>query len=171
MAEKTNELQHLKAQNMALAKRIEELENLVRTVSVPLIPSILPGVILVPLAGEISPERFDLIIPKILGHAGNKDIDSVILDFSAISMKEIGDLNILGHYLINLTSSLSIVGVQALVVGINPQFAHELVMSQVSFIKELKTFSTFKSALQFLMKEKGLTLVEKKTELLSHPYA
>ncbi|RHW41662.1 STAS domain-containing protein [Neobacillus notoginsengisoli] len=168
---KNSEIQILRDKNRELMERVNELESLVRTVSVPIIPSILPGVILVPLAGEISPQRFDLIIPKILSHAGSKDVDSVILDFSAISMEEIGDLNILGHYLINLTSSLRLVGVQAIVVGIHPQFAQELVMSQVSFIKELKTFSTFKAALQSLMKDKGLSLVEISRESQNHTLA
>ncbi|OCA83383.1 hypothetical protein A8F94_19075 [Bacillus sp. FJAT-27225] len=148
-------------QNEQMKKRIAELEHLVRNVSVPIIPSIIPGVILIPIAGEASPALFDLIAPKILSHATDEEIDTAVLDFTAISVKELGDLNILGHYLMNLVASLNLIGVQVLVVGITPQFAQELVFSGLSFIKELKTFSTFKAALQHVMKEKGLALTVK----------
>lgn len=161
MSDFKKEIELLRVDNKRLENRITELENLVRTVSTPIIPSIIPGVVLIPLAGEVSASRFDLIIPELLKHAGAEEIDTAILDFTAISVKGLDDLKILGHYLINLTSSLRLVGSQVLVVGVSPGFAQELTKSQLQFIKELRTFSTFKSALQYLMKEKGLSLTKK----------
>ncbi|WP_409273755.1 STAS domain-containing protein [Neobacillus sp. SCS-31] len=161
MTENKNELESLREKNKRLENRITELEDLVRTVSAPVIPSIIPGVLLIPLAGTVSSSKFDLIIPELLEQAGGEDIDTAILDFTAISIKGLDDLKILGHYLINLTSSLRLVGSQVLVVGITPGFAQELAKSQLQFIKELQTFSTFKSALQYLMKKKGLSLMKK----------
>ncbi|WP_052342607.1 STAS domain-containing protein [Bacillus sp. EB01] len=150
------ELKLLMEKNQQLENRILELENLVRNVSVPIIPSIIPGVILIPIAGEASPALFDLITPEILRHASNEEIDTAVLDFTAISVKELGDLSVLGHYLMNLVTSLNLIGVQVAIVGITPQFAQELVLSKLGFIHTLQTFSTFKAALQHLMKEKGI---------------
>ncbi|WP_059172576.1 STAS domain-containing protein [Bacillus sp. FJAT-27445] len=161
MVENKNEIDLLREENKVLAERVIELKKLIRSVSIPIIPSVIPGVVLIPISGEVSATRFDLIIPELLEHAGKEEIDTVILDFTAINLNGLDDLNILGHYLITISSSLRLVGSQVIVVGINPQFAQELAKSQFQFIKELNTFSTFKSALQFLMKEKGLSLTKK----------
>ncbi|WP_053365180.1 STAS domain-containing protein [Bacillus sp. FJAT-27245] len=161
MTENKNELQFLREETKKLKDRVSELEGLVRSVSTPIIPSIIPGVLLIPLAGEVSASKFDLIIPELLEHAGSEEIDTAVLDFTAISVEGLDDLKILGHYLINITSSLRLVGSQVLVVGIAPRFAQELAKSQLQFIKELQTFSTFKSALQYLMRKKGLALIKK----------
>ncbi|RDU36011.1 hypothetical protein DRW41_15595 [Neobacillus piezotolerans] len=160
MSDYKNEMELLREENKRLTDRISELENLVRKVSIPIIPSVIPGVVLIPIAGEVSVSRFDLIIPQLLEHAGADEIDTAIIDFTAISVEGLVDLTILGHYLINLTSSLRLVGCKVLVVGISPGFALELTKSQLQFIKELRTFSTFKSALQYLMKEKRLSLTK-----------
>ncbi|WP_052737823.1 hypothetical protein [Bacillus sp. SA1-12] len=103
-----------------------------------------------------------MIIPKILQHVNNSSVDTAIIDFSAISTKDITDLAVLGKYIEDLTGSLKIMGIDVLVVGFTPEFSNELVKSGLSFVKELQAFSSFKTALQRLMKQKGLAIVSTK---------
>ncbi|PLT33499.1 STAS domain-containing protein [Bacillus sp. V5-8f] len=142
-----------------LTMRVNELEDLVDQLAVPIIPSILPKTVLIPVAGELSPERFQMIIPKILNHVHNEGNESVIIDFTALTIKD-AELDVLGTYIQNLTASLHLMGAEVLVVGFSPQFSQELVKSGLPFTNDLKAFSTFKTALQFLMKKKGLALIK-----------
>ncbi|RFU68117.1 STAS domain-containing protein [Peribacillus saganii] len=155
-----NEEELLQEKIKELTQQVNELETLVQNVSVPIIPSIIPDTILIPVSGEVSVSRFDLVIPKILNYVNNVNIDSVILDFSAITLKEVENLVILVRYIESLTSSLKLMGIQVLIVGFTPLFAQELVRSELPFVKELNAFSSFKTALQFLMKEKGLAFTK-----------
>ncbi|MBT2759041.1 STAS domain-containing protein [Mesobacillus foraminis] len=155
----TNEYETMHETINQLTKRVTELEQLVELAAVPIIPSIIPNTILIPVYGELSPERFQIIMPKILNQANSINTDTAIIDFTAISHQGIDDLAVLGKQLENLTEALNLMGVQVLFVGFSPQFAQELVKSGLDFIKELKAFSTFRTALQFLMKKKGLALM------------
>ncbi|PLS14748.1 histidine kinase [Bacillus sp. M6-12] len=151
-----NERELLQGKIKELTQKVNELEELVQNTAVPIIPSIIPDTILIPVSGEVSINRFGVMIPKILGYANDQSTDSVILDFTAITFKKVKDLELLGKYIESLTSSLKLMGIQVLIVGFTPLFAQELVRSQQPFVKELMAFSTFKTALQYLMKEKGL---------------
>ncbi|WP_409305624.1 hypothetical protein [Peribacillus sp. SCS-155] len=163
-------LKLLQEENKKLTKQVKQLETLLKNISVPIIPSILPDTILFPFAGELSAIRFNLIIPQILNHANKADIDSAIVDFTAMSINEINDLNILGHYLQNLTASLHLLGVQVLVFGFTPEFARELVISKLSFINEINTFSNFRNAPEYLMQKKGIAFTKvNKTKKISLP--
>lgn len=160
MEKRKDEMDLLIKKNKELSGRIQELEDTVLNMSVPIIPSIIPNTILIPIAGELSDERFSIIIPKILDHAGSGDIDSVVIDFTAIASADIEDLELLGNNVESLTSSLKLMGIQVLLVGFTPQLAQNLVHSQLPFVKELNAFSSFKTALQYLMKQKGLVLTK-----------
>ncbi len=160
MEKNTDELKLMKDTINRLTKKVNELEIFIEQVSVPIIPSVLPNTILIPLAGELSPERFQMFIPKILNYVHNSSYTFIIIDFTAISIKEIADLAQLSTCIENLTASLKIMGAEVIVVGFSPQLSQELVKSDLEFIKELKAFSTFKKALEFLMEKMGLALVK-----------
>ncbi|MRX72737.1 hypothetical protein GJU40_11310 [Bacillus lacus] len=139
-----------------LEERIRELETIIEHSSVPIIPSIIPNTVLIPLTGELSPSRFEQIIPRILEGGKIKDVDSAVIDLSAITTKEIENLNIAGHYFRNLIVSLNLLGIQVFFVGFTPALAKELVQTGLPLANELTAFSSFKAALTFLMKKKGL---------------
>jgi rsbT co-antagonist protein RsbR len=143
-----------------LNKRLEELEEHLNQAAIPIIPSIVPDTILIPFAGEMTPKRFQEVIPRILDFANKDDIDTAIIDFTAISVKEIADLAILGTYIESLKSSLNLMGVQVLAVGFSPEFSRELVHSGLTIINELKAFANFRTALQYLLKKKGLAITK-----------
>ena len=153
-----NTVDELQKEIEALRERLNEYEQIIIDISAPIIPSIVPETILVPVTGILLPERFERIISKLLNYCSGKEITTVVLDFSAISQKEIGDLDIFGHYINNLTASLNLVGVEVMYVGFSPSITQNLIISGLSTDAEIKTFMSFKKALQFLMKQKGLEM-------------
>ncbi|WP_052948805.1 STAS domain-containing protein [Mesobacillus campisalis] len=158
MENQTYELEIMKETIQKLNERVASLEDSLNKAAIPIIPSIVPSTILIPFAGELTPERFQMVIPKILDYASKDDIDTAVIDFTAISVKEVGDLAILGTYIEQLNSSLNLMGVQVIAVGFSPEFSRELVQSGLGIIKELKAFANFRAALQYLLKKKGLEI-------------
>ena len=144
-----------------LTERIKELEAIVQKVSVPMIPSIIPDTLLVPLTFDISVKYFDQVIQIILNYVNDTEFDSIILDFSGFILKDCDNLELFSKNIDNLVSSLKVMGIQVLVVGLSPVFVKDLVLCQLPFMNSLPSFSTFKAALQWLMKEKGLILTKK----------
>ena len=142
-----------------LNTRVSDLEQLIEDANIPIIPSILPNTILIPFAGELSHDRLDLSVAKILDYASNSHTDSAIIDFTAISLNMLDELEVLGEFIEKMTASLALMGIKVIVVGISPPFAQVLVNSGLPFIQQIKAFATFKTALEYLMKLKGLALV------------
>lgn len=156
----TNEKELLLKQINDLTERVRELEAKDRKVSVPMIASIIPDTLLVPLTFDVSVAYFDQVIQIILNYVNNSEIDSIVLDFSGFVLKDCDNLELMGENIGNLISSLKVMGIQVLVVGLSPEFVRDLVSSQLPFTNSLHAFSTFKTALECLMKEKGLIMVK-----------
>lgn len=154
--EKT-ELDLMREEIKALKEQLKDSQQLIMDISVPIIPSIIPETILVPISGKLSPERFEMIISKIIMIPFD-EINTVIFDFTSISKNEIGEIDVFGHYIQNLTNTLSLIGVQTMYVGFTPIVTQNLINSGLTLVKDLNTFLSFKQALQYLMKEKGLVL-------------
>jgi rsbT co-antagonist protein RsbR len=119
-------------------------------------PLIVPQTILVPITGLIRAERFDKIRGKLLNFIHNKDIETAIIDLTDISGERVEDICLeeIGRELHEMASSLSLMGVRTLFVGMNPELVKRLVLDGIKL--EAQTFSTFQSALKHLMKENGL---------------
>lgn len=147
-----------------LEKKIQEYETIISEMSAPIIPSIVPQTILVPITGLIRAERFDKIRGKILNFIHNKDIETAIIDLTDISGERIEDvcLEEIGRELHEMASSISLMGVKTLFVGMNPELVKRMVLDGIKL--EAQSFSTFQAALKHLMKEKGLEF-RKITEL------
>lgn len=159
MDRNTTESDNMQETINRLTKRVKDLEDLVVQAAVPIIPSIIPHTILIPVFGELSPERFHMIIPKILDYANNVETDTAIIDFTAISTKDIDDMAVLGEDIESLKASLNLMGIEVLFAGFSPQFSQDLVKSGLNLVKEIKAFSTFRTALQYLMKKKNMALI------------
>ena len=155
-----NEKELLLKQIDKLTERVKELESMNYKVSVPFIPSVIPDTLLIPLTFDISVEYFDQVIQDILNYINDSEIDSIVLDFSGFILKDCESLVLLSKNIETLVSSINLMGIQVLIVGLSPLVVKDLVLSELPFIKTLRTFSTFKSALECLMKEKDLALVK-----------
>lgn len=142
-------------------KEISELKDLVkyyemviRNMSAPIIPSIVPNTILIPIAGIVSTERFDLIRTKALQHAGeHRETECVIFDFTGVQSEDIQtfDFNELASELTALNSSLKLMGLRSIYVGFNPRFVREIVHAGIHV--DLEVYKTFRTALKKLLDE------------------
>ncbi|WLR56908.1 STAS domain-containing protein [Mesobacillus subterraneus] len=139
-----------------LERKIQEYETIISEMSAPIIPSIVPQTILVPITGLIRAERFDKIREKVLHFIKNKDIETAIIDLTDISGERIEDvcLEEIGRELHELASAISLMGVKTLFVGMNPELVKRMVLDGIKL--EAQSFSTFQSALKHLMKQKGM---------------
>ena len=139
-----------------LEDKIQEYEMIISEMSAPIIPSIVPQTILVPITGLIRAERFDKIRGKVLNFIHNKEIETAIIDLTDISGERVEGICLeeIGRELHDMASSISLMGVRTLFVGMNPELVKRMVLDGIKL--EAQTFSTFQSALKHLMKEKGL---------------
>ena len=156
MISEKEKVEELQAEIFELKRQLWEQEELIREISVPIIPSIIPETILVPITGKLSSERFDMITSKILETSHANEVATVIIDFTAISEREIGEVELFGSYIQQLTAAVRLMGIQILFVGFGPAVIQLLISSGLSNSQDIKTFLTFRTALQYLMMEKGM---------------
>ncbi|WP_309087776.1 STAS domain-containing protein [Domibacillus sp.] len=157
MKKESEEIGALQEEIRALKEELAEYKQLVKGVSAPIIPSIIPETILVPLTGKMSQERFELIISALMDACYENEVENVIIDFTAITKKEIEKTELLGQLIDQLVSSLNLMGADTFLVGFRPEFTQEVMRSGMQIRPDLHTFLTFRQALQFLMKKKGMT--------------
>lgn len=137
-----------------LKQLVSHYEKVIKNMSAPIIPSIVPNTILVPIAGFIFPERFETIRTKVLQHAeNNREIHRVIFDFSGVRMEDVEsfDYNVLASELTQLNNALKLMGLRPIYVGFNPRFVREIVYAGIQV--ELEVFNTFRAALEKLLSE------------------
>lgn len=138
----------------ALKKQLVYYEKLVKNMSAPIIPSIVPKTILVPIAGFIFTDRFDMIRTKVLKYAEkHRETERVIFDFTGVTTDDIAefDYNGLASELSQLNSALGLMGLRAIYVGFNPLFVREIVHAGIQV--ELEAYTTFRVALKQLITE------------------
>lgn len=139
-----------------LEQKILEYETIISEMSSPIIPSIVPETILVPITGVIRAERFEKIRFKMLDYVQNKEIETAIVDLTDITEEKLQSvcLEDVGMELHHICSALLMMGVRTFFVGLHPTLVKRMVLHGIQL--DAQTFSTFQSALQHLMKEKGL---------------
>ncbi|AQU78796.1 histidine kinase [Planococcus faecalis] len=141
------EITHLKEQLLYY-------EKLIKNMSAPIIPSVVPKTILVPIAGFIFSERFDLIRTTVLTYAEkHRDTERVIFDFTGVTTDNLMEFDYdgLASELSQLNSTLNLMGLRAIYVGFNPLFVREIVRAGIQV--ELEFYTTFKTALERLLTE------------------
>jgi len=154
----------MKGQNMnkeyveKLETKVKEYEEAILDMSAPIIPSIVPDTILVPITGILLEERFEKIRIKILSYIQTHDIETAIIDMTDITLDKIEQIGMreLGNEIHQLTDAIFLMGVEPYYVGLSPQLIKEIVSTGVQIKAE--SFSTFQSALKHLMKKKGIVL-------------
>lgn len=141
-----------------LEKKINEYEEVILDMSAPIIPSIIPSTILVPITGILIEERFEKIRIKILMYIQSNPIESAIIDLTDITLEKIEQMEIeeLGREIHQLTEAIILMGVEPYYVGLSPQLIKKIVTSGVQIKAE--SFASFPAALRYLMKKKGLVL-------------
>lgn len=133
---------------------VKYYEKLVRNLAAPIIPSIVPKTILIPITGIIFRDRFEAIRANVLKYAEeNRETESVIFDFTGVQWEDVEtfDYNELACELSQLNSALKIMGLRSIYVGFNPRFVREIVHACIQV--ELETYHTFRTALAALLEE------------------
>ncbi|MDW0110997.1 STAS domain-containing protein [Sporosarcina aquimarina] len=145
----TEEITQLKA-------TIAKYEEIINETSAPIISSIVDNTILLPIVGYTDQERMERIRTKILEYAGDhRHIESAVLDFSSIRLAEEEGSKMLTCELQLMRSELQLMGIRPIMVGFTPLFVRELINGGIA--NEIESYANFKSALQVLMNEKGLS--------------
>lgn len=145
--EQTKEIQELK-------ELVAHYEKVIHNMSAPIIPSIVPNTILVPIAGFIFRDRFETIRSKVLEYAEkHRETERVIFDFTGVRMEDVEtfDYNELATELMQLNSALKLMGLRPIYVGFNPRFVREIVHAGIQV--ELEVYTTFRAALKNLLTE------------------
>jgi len=140
-----------------LKKQLKEYESIIEELSAPIIPSIIPDTMLVPLLGTLTEQRFQHIQTKILDTAAVENADAVLVDFTGINLKDVNVLGLqaLGHQINQLFNALDIMGVETIFVGFSPEFVRGIVTAGID-VSRFTIHATFRTALRYLMNRKGL---------------
>ena len=142
-----------------LKDKIAYYEQIIQTMSTPIIPSIVPKTIMIPIVGYMFPERFVNIETQTLMYIGeNRDIENVVFDFTGVRLEDVEsfDYNDLAISISRLNSSLRLMGVRAIYVGFNPRFIREIVYASIHV--EIETYKSFRAALNRLLSETNQTI-------------
>lgn len=142
-----------------LKDKIAYYEQIIQTMSTPIIPSIVPKTIMIPIVGYMFPERFVNIESQTLMYIGeNRDIENVVFDFTGVRLEDVEsfDYNDLAVSISRLNSSLRLMGVRAIYVGFNPRFIREIVHASIHV--EIETYKSFRAALNRLLSETNQTI-------------
>lgn len=137
-----------------LKEKITYYEQIIRNMSAPIISSIVPKTIMIPIAGYMFKERFQGIESKTLEYIGeHRDIINVIFDFTGVNVEDVAsfDYNELAISIARLNSSLRLMGVRSMYVGFNPKFIREIVQAGVHV--DMETYKSFRFALNHLLRE------------------
>lgn len=137
-----------------LKEQLVYYKKLIKNMSAPIIPSIVPRTILMPIAGFIFPDRFEMIRSNVLQYAEkHRDTECVVFDFTGVTTDDIVkfDYNGLASELSQLNSALGLMGLRAIYAGFNPLFVREIVHAGIQV--ELEVYTTFRVALKQLLSE------------------
>lgn len=149
-----------------LKQELNECKDIIEAMSVPIIPSIIPETALLPITGKILPDRLEKVISEVSSRAYSTNITTIVIDFSAIGKNEIGELDVFGGYIVKINNTLKLLGVEVLYVGFTPDLIQEIVRSEFHADRDLKTFQTFRTALQYLMKNKGIKMINENEQAI-----
>lgn len=153
-----NQYEKLSQENQMLHEKVRQLESTIQDLSAPIISSIIPDTILVPLLGKLTDYRFNHIQTKILTGCKTGQIEHAVIDFTGITYEDLDDqdFELLSRQIDDLTKALQLMGIEALYVGFAPVFIQRMVNSGQSNLDTIHAFSTFRTALQYLMDKKSL---------------
>ncbi len=140
-----------------LESKIRKYEEQLAKIAAPIIPSIVPNTVLIPITGILNEGRFERIRENILQYLqDSREVDTSIIDFTGITTSVNEDLDYynLSQEIKQLAYSLKLMGVETYCVGFGPKLAQEIVNNGLDI--DISAHSNFRTALQFLMKKKEI---------------
>lgn len=146
-----------------LKEKVREYEKLIDELSAPIIASVVPDTLLIPLMGTLTVQRFNNIHGKILNNVSSLEADAVVVDFTGINLLDVNHLGLeeLGFQIKQLRSSLDLMGVEVIFVGLSPELVRGIVNANID-IQKFNVQSTFRKALSSLLAQRGLDFISTK---------
>ncbi|EGA90878.1 hypothetical protein GPDM_02730 [Planococcus donghaensis MPA1U2] len=133
---------------------LEKANEQIQTLTAPLVP-VTKGVAIVPIIGEITASRAEMIIRHVLDKCNEETMDYLIFDVSGVSQINA----VVGEYLLKLVSILKVIGVTPVITGIQPFMA----LKVPHFAAELKAVM-IESNLESALKKLGFRLIKESKE-------
>jgi rsbT co-antagonist protein RsbR len=112
------------------------------------------GILVVPLIGEIGPERASAIHEKVLGTVVAKRCHAVLVDITGLTSTD----EQLAAEILKLVRSVRLLGADGMLVGVSARGALRLATLDVS-LSELRSFATLHDGLRAALRGAGLRVV------------
>jgi anti-anti-sigma regulatory factor len=138
MAEATRERRELLAQLQAATRQQDEIAQILHQITTPVLP-LSKGLIVMPLAGQLSPQRAERLLDDVLGGIKVHEADHVLLDVTGLL--DIDAQSLSG--LLKAIRGARLVGSQCALIGVQPGVAQELVSLGLD-LSAILTFSTLR---------------------------
>ena len=134
---------------------LEKANDQIQTLTAPIVP-VTKGVAIVPVIGEITAPRAQVIIEHVLEKCSNEPMEYLIIDVSGVLQIN----SIVGEYLLKLVNILKIIGVTPVITGIQPFMALK-VPHFAAALKDVLIEANLESAL----KQLGFVLIKECKEI------
>lgn len=137
-----------------LEHKLKYTEEIIRTMDVPIIESVLSRTILMPITGHLFPERIEMIDQHLFKYLNeHRLVQIIIIDFTAISQNYIAliDGETLSAALSNLNQTLQVIGIRAIYTGFQPEVAYTFINS--GFSQKIETYPAYRNAVMKLVAE------------------
>jgi len=126
----------------AAEKRMNSQQQMIVEMSAPVI-LLAKKIGMLPLVGEITPHRAEIIFEKALAQSSKHDLDKLFIDLSGVPMID----TMVAQQVFQLIKGLEIIGVQVALSGISPVIAQTAVQLGIKFI-DIEVYNTLAHALK-----------------------
>ncbi len=134
------------------AQEDERKEQLIQQLSVPML-HIWDNIMAVPLIGDISQDRFETILSRLLDECSKREGNYVLLDLSQVT-ELTGGLNV---QINKIGSCLRLMGTECVIVGISPKLSYQMVKTEQAF--NYTTFFSLKEAIKYILRKEHAELI------------
>lgn len=126
----------------AAEKRMNSQQQMIVEMSAPVI-LLAKKIGMLPLVGEITPHRAEIIFEKALAQSSKHDLDKLFIDLLGVPMID----TMVAQQVFQLIKGLEIIGVQVALSGISPVIAQTAVQLGIKFI-DIEVYNTLAHALK-----------------------
>ncbi|WP_237704129.1 STAS domain-containing protein [Planococcus donghaensis] len=126
----------------AAEKRMDSQQQMIVEMSAPVI-LLAKKIGMLPLVGEITPHRAEIIFEKALAQSSKHDLEKLFIDLSGVPMID----TMVAQQVFQLIKGLEIIGVKVALSGISPVIAQTAVQLGIKFI-DIEVYNTLAQALK-----------------------
>ncbi|PLS18122.1 anti-anti-sigma factor [Bacillus sp. M6-12] len=136
-------------------KRTEELSQLIREISSPIIP-VLENIVVVPLLGTFHEKRSKELLEKIISRLPEYQSEYVLLDVTGLN-ENISEYTLFLFQ--QLISATSLLGMNTIIVGLSPAISVAITTSKHHNLSGAKCFANLKHGIHYALQQEGKRIV------------